>query len=270
MKACNHLFKLNKLYKSHSLCPKPQAGFTLVELLVVISIISLLASVVLSSLNRARDGAEKAAGLTFENNVHKKLYNCLVAQYDFEVSNNLGFDSSGYGRNASILGAIVDDGINGSNGLRFDGDDNFMSPTLMNLPMNETVSLWFNPTNANGSQILQEFGQPSSGGYNYSKIGFNGDGRIVTNYWACNSSIPIGPGLIKLNEWNHILLSYKNGKMFSYLNGNKYIEMNCNNRQPPTNQHIGIGYTANSVGGFDNANRFVGTIDNVRVYSCAI
>ena len=48
-------------------------GFTLVELLVVIAIISLLSSVVLASVNEARESAEKTARLQAAKEVQKAL-----------------------------------------------------------------------------------------------------------------------------------------------------------------------------------------------------
>ena len=58
--------------------PKPKRGFTLIELLVVISIISLLSSIVLTSLNSARGKARDAQRLASL----RQLQNALELYYD--------------------------------------------------------------------------------------------------------------------------------------------------------------------------------------------
>ena len=49
-------------------------AFTLLEVLVVIAIIGILSTIVLASVNSARNDAEIAAGQSFENNFHKQNY----------------------------------------------------------------------------------------------------------------------------------------------------------------------------------------------------
>jgi len=70
---------------------KQQQGFTLIELLVVISIISLLSSVVLASVNSARARARDARRITDLKEIQK----ALELYYDANGSYPLGSQGSG-------------------------------------------------------------------------------------------------------------------------------------------------------------------------------
>lgn len=64
-----------------------RTGFTLIELLVVIAIIRTLASVVLASLNAARESARFANVVSTFNSIHKaaELYNYTQGAYASDV-----------------------------------------------------------------------------------------------------------------------------------------------------------------------------------------
>lgn len=79
-------------------------GFTLIELLVVIAIIGILSSVILGSLNSARDrGANAAAKVNLNNaRTQSEIY------YDSNSRVYTDFCSSGTGNAATILAAASD------------------------------------------------------------------------------------------------------------------------------------------------------------------
>lgn len=72
-----------------------QAGFTLIELLVVISIISLLSSIVLTSVNSARAKARDARRIADLNQIRTALEFYFDANGYYPQS-NCGWDCNGY------------------------------------------------------------------------------------------------------------------------------------------------------------------------------
>ena len=90
-----------------TLPPNQSGGFTLVELLVVISIISLLVSVVLTSVNSAREKARIAAGKQFYSSLDHALGASAIGSWSFESGGGLtAYDASG-NNNGTLVGEAV-------------------------------------------------------------------------------------------------------------------------------------------------------------------
>lgn len=62
-------------------------GFTLIELLLVISIMSMLASIVLASLSNAREKATLAAGQQFSGQMYRAIGDQALLYFDFDSMN---------------------------------------------------------------------------------------------------------------------------------------------------------------------------------------
>lgn len=143
-----------------------QKGFTLIELLVVLSIISLLSSIVMASLNSAIDKANVAAGEEFDATTYHAIGANMVLQW---YLNGSAADTSGFNNNGTINGGTTcstTGGHNGTGACSFDGTSaRIFNTTLSNNPVGNssvTVSAWVYPTTENGGSTVFTYGNSSS------------------------------------------------------------------------------------------------------------
>lgn len=142
-------------------------GFTLIELLVVISIISLLSSVVLASLNAAREKGRLAAGKQFDANVSHAASDSAVGIWDFnECSGSIANDRSGNGYNGTLVNSPswssdTPTGVGCS--LSFNGSNQYVSISALGAYGGDfTVTGWVKPTAFNTWSRILDFGNGSS------------------------------------------------------------------------------------------------------------
>lgn len=203
-------------------------GFTIIELLVVISIIGLLGSIVLVSTQGARRSAKEKRSLQFSATVQHSLGADAIGIWNFDelVTGLLSAgatvkDSSGNGNDGTVFGSleVKDDGII-RKAVYLSGNNKFIvvpsSPKLQSQSGKITIEGWLKPNTSNvltyilltssiGLYISQQSQQPTN------VVFFNGgcDGQIeVTDFSD--------------NKWNHIVGTYNasgtNGLKI-YLNG---------------------------------------------------
>lgn len=133
-----------------------KAGFTLIELLVVISIISLLSSIVLTSVNSARAKARDARRLADL----RQIQNALALYYE----GNGSYPPVTYGPNGSLAGWEVSykDASNWLNQLR-----SYM-PSVPVDPVNrgnEPIDMFFSPRPQDGNFFYMYYNYPSGTAY---------------------------------------------------------------------------------------------------------
>ncbi|MBI5134101.1 MAG: LamG domain-containing protein [Candidatus Taylorbacteria bacterium] len=187
-------------------------GFTLIELLVVISIISLLSSVVLSSLNAARENARLTAARQFAGMVERSVGDQAAAIFGFgEGSGATTRDKSG-----SNIMTLSSSGLWGASGLSgqayalsFNGTSDYASSqaTTMN-GASETVGIWIRTTGTTGAMAA---------GQDWWRRLFTDRWNIIdsaNNYAQIYFPAPINDG-----KWHYTAYSLSGNSVRVYLDG---------------------------------------------------
>lgn len=259
---------------------KENRGFTLVELLVVVAVLALLASIVFSNLGGAREGARISNALSFESQTHSLLGSDLVGWWKFDDNLN---DTSGYGNNGTWGGAgspIYVDGVPGKSGkaTEFNGSSDYvqisssLGGTLDGIP-GASLSMWIrlnsDQNSAANSGIIQLSGYDSSNGNLYYYTDSSRDGGIWLDIFRTNRVFtgdwqPTFPG----TAWHNLAVTTTPGangwKM--YLNGILRYQ---------TTGESSVSVNSSLFGGFrigqnSGGRQLGGRIDDVRIYSRAL
>lgn len=201
-------------------------GFTIIELLVIISVIGLISSIALGNLSQARERARTAAGLQFDSSVRRAQGDTLTGAWNFnEGAGDTAFDSSGNGRDGSVAGATyVSPGINGTGyALFFNGSENFVSGLANQAGDNQnlTLSAWINPTQNINSQDIFSSGYVACTNYAVSLTSarISVRNRFGSKY-TTGTPESTGQANIPNNTWTHVATTFDDtGQATTYING---------------------------------------------------
>lgn len=247
-------------------------GFTLIELLVVISIVGLLSSVVLASLNTAREKARIAAGQQQSSSLYHAYAADAIGIWNFNESSGATTKNEVTGAMDPVVGTGVTrvSGANGSSGyaLYFDG----VSDSYVDIPDTGTLDVF-----TVSAWIKQETGVDSLATIIYPFfVIFNSQSKLC--YWSYNfppasqvyRCTPINS--IVRDKWVFVAMTYDGSNIRYYIDG-KQVECH-NNSSPvvPCTQATGGGQSFSLIAGYGGVSHrfFKGTIDDVRIYSNAL
>jgi len=199
---------------------KLQTGFTLLELLIVIAIIGLLASVVMVQFPEAQRRARIAEAWTFSDGLRGSLQMDMAAWWSLdETSGNTAEDRWIDRSNGTIYSGTWVEGIV-NNAANFTGSGSYMrvsdSPAIS--PQNKmTIEFWIKTTTASGWMIYKYDGSP------YPGFGFLRDNPTSFRFWAGGTG---GNSWVYCNEaindggWHHIVGTAETpGNKTIYLDG---------------------------------------------------
>lgn len=242
-----------------------QKGFTLIELLVVISIIGLLSSVILVSLNTARDRGRVASGLIFNSSMYQANGVNSYGIYNFD--NGGATDTSGLNNNGTTFNTVVSDdvasGVLGKS-LYFNGTNSYVSVQYRSsMFINNrgfTYTAWIKPTSIPGlyNMIMGQY---------LPYLSVDGTGLLRLSFDAGGTQrVHLSASKLSINKWYHVAATVNNQGYASI-----YIDGKLDSTSP---QYTGLtGYISDLyIGQWNNIGtyKFTGNIDEVKVYNYAL
>ncbi len=192
-----------------------QKGFTLIELLVVISIIGMLSSVIMVSLQGARDKGIVGSGIKFATYNQRLLGVNAHVRYDFDDPVNIYKDASGNSYNASVstnVATSTDTPSGSGRSMSVTGNAAVAATITRPISTNDfTLSVWVKPTSLSAAATpVVSPSLPNT----YPALSLSSTAVIFGSSATYNTPVPIG-------KWSQITYSYSaaTNRITAYING---------------------------------------------------
>ncbi len=198
-------------------------GFTLIEILVVIAIIGLIASITMVAIRNSKEKARIANVLAFAGTVYRSLGAYSAGIWGLNQSSGSATDSSGNGNTGNFGTAPANptwspNNPSGSgNSLSFDGGDfvNCGNKSSLDIPTTGkvTVMAWVKRNALAGNAGVVSKRNATNTNY---ELGITSGGNIF-NYDGTNTRT--STKTVAIGEWHHIAMSINSGNVTFYLDG---------------------------------------------------
>lgn len=241
------------------------SGFTIIEILVVVSIIGLVTTAAIYYVNNSREKARMAGALHFSGSLKTSMAINLVSYWPLDaVNSNITPDIWNKNNGTLVNAPVLADGVF-NKALQFNGSNRIDVPSmdLVDFGNKITIEAWINYSG--GSRYKNIINR---GGTDFglaldpnNKVHFETYTGVVNCCWRSYGKS------LKINKWYHIVGVYDGSKMRAYVDGILQPEsLNQSgdiNNSPGEIMTIGDG----TMGWGDN---FVGIIDEVKIYNEAL
>ncbi len=253
------------------LSPRLVWGFTLVEILLVLGIISLLASLILIVTTKAREKARIAKSLNFSAQIHHALGAYLLAEYEFEET---GYgtcpggkdfcDNSGNGNHGTMVSYGGTISRQPNNEIPQLGQTGYF-PGLAYIHVNPsnnlvtsgfiTIEAWIKPEEFGEDPVNDQRWIVGKGDYFWyfylqmAKLCFAAQGTF------CSSE-----NVFEEGKWYHVVATRGQSKVKLFVNAKEVLSQLNSGAFPDEPRPILIGYGIMGPG-------FIGYIDQIRIYS---